>query len=76
MSAFPCALFACCDPYVVLILQPQVGTTSHMAPEVISGWSYFEGSLNLLGCPRAKRVPRAADIWSLGCLLYCIVYGR
>lgn len=41
-----------------------------MSPEAILG-----GSNNILGGP-AMKVGRPSDIWSLGCILYQMVFGR
>ncbi|OQR95886.1 xylulose kinase [Thraustotheca clavata] len=52
-----------------IIRENHEGTANFMPPEVASGFL----NSNQPNAPR--KVGRAADIWSLGCILYQIVYG-
>uniref|UniRef100_A0A8D0DVK5 Dual specificity protein kinase TTK n=1 Tax=Salvator merianae TaxID=96440 RepID=A0A8D0DVK5_SALMN len=49
----------------------QVGTVNYMPPEVIKDLSACGEN----GKPRSKISPKN-DVWSLGCILYCMTYGR
>jgi serine/threonine-protein kinase TTK/MPS1 len=51
-----------------IVREHQVGTINYMSPEaVLNGQAGANG--------RALKVGRASDIWSLGCILYQMVYG-
>lgn len=52
----------------------QVGTINFMSPEAIVGNT--PGASLRAGAPRRMKVSRASDIWSLGCILYQMVYGK
>jgi serine/threonine protein kinase len=51
--------------------ESQVGTVNYMSPEAIQGNSGRRGGIH-----GKMKVGRASDIWSLGCILYQIVYGK
>ncbi|UIZ24149.1 hypothetical protein KXD40_008095 [Peronospora effusa] len=51
----------------------QIGTVNYMSPEAIQGNTLPNGERH----PEGKmKVGRASDIWSLGCILYQIVYSK
>ncbi|KAG9493710.1 hypothetical protein GDO78_001534 [Eleutherodactylus coqui] len=47
-----------------------VGTINYMPPEAIKDTSFGDN-----GRPRSKISPKG-DVWSLGCILYCMTYGK
>ena len=51
----------------------QVGTINFMSPEAIVGNNAPGTGLK---APKRMKVSRASDIWSLGCILYQMVYGK
>ncbi|XP_075454075.1 dual specificity protein kinase TTK isoform X2 [Ascaphus truei] len=54
-----------------IVKDSQVGTINYMPPEAIKDTtSYGEN-----GKPRSKISPKG-DVWSLGCILYCMTYGK
>ncbi|XP_056343912.1 dual specificity protein kinase TTK isoform X2 [Oenanthe melanoleuca] len=54
-----------------IIKDSQAGTMNYMPPEAIEDRSSYGEN----GKPRSKISPKS-DVWSLGCILYCMTYGR
>ena len=48
----------------------QIGTINYMSPEAISD------TLENFGKKKRFKLSRSADIWSLGCILFQIIYGQ
>nr|DBA26449.1 TPA: hypothetical protein GDO54_010705 [Pyxicephalus adspersus] len=54
-----------------IVKDSQVGTINYMPPEAIKDNTSFGEN----GRPRSKISPKG-DVWSLGCILYCMTYGK
>lgn len=54
-----------------IVKDSQVGTINYMPPEAIKDTTSHGEN----GKPRSKISPKG-DVWSLGCILYCMTYGK
>ena len=54
--------------------ETQIGTPSYMSPESLMDYNAMRG-VRIPGQPRLMKLGKASDVWSLGCILYQMVYG-
>ncbi|MBE3109140.1 MAG: protein kinase [Acidobacteria bacterium] len=53
----------------------QIGTPNYMSPESLMDYNAMRG-VRVSGQPRLMKLGKASDVWSLGCILYQMVYGQ
>ncbi|KAM5382575.1 hypothetical protein ACJZ2D_002579 [Fusarium nematophilum] len=64
---------AIADDTVNIYQDHQAGTPNYMAPETLKALSMPPGQQ---GVSRSFRFGKPSDMWSLGCILYLMVYGQ
>ncbi|EWC46002.1 hypothetical protein DRE_04795 [Drechslerella stenobrocha 248] len=64
------------DDTVNVHREHQVGTVSYMAPETITDFNSGKKTADGQAIPRLHKLGAPSDVWSLGCILYQLAYGR
>jgi serine/threonine-protein kinase TTK/MPS1 len=65
------------DDTVNVHRESQVGTLNYMSPEAIVDINASSGKpMASVGAPRLMKLGAPSDVWSLGCILYQMTYGK
>jgi len=54
--------------------ETQIGTPNYMSPESLMDYNALRG-IRIPGQPKLMKLGKPSDVWSLGCILYQMVYG-
>lgn len=54
--------------------ETQIGTPNYMSPESLMDWNNPRGG-GMARRPKLMKLGKPSDVWSLGCILYQMVYG-
>ncbi|EEY20017.1 serine/threonine-protein kinase MPS1 [Verticillium alfalfae VaMs.102] len=62
------------DETVNVHRETQIGTPNYMSPESLMDFNASHGG-RAAGRPKLMKLGKPSDVWSLGCILYQLVYG-
>ncbi|KAM0287768.1 hypothetical protein ACHAQH_000300 [Verticillium albo-atrum] len=62
------------DETVNVHRETQIGTPNYMSPESLMDYNAPQGG-RVPGRPKLMKLGKPSDVWSLGCILYQLVYG-
>ncbi|KAF4122482.1 serine/threonine-protein kinase TTK/MPS1 [Geosmithia morbida] len=63
------------DETVNVHRETQIGTPNYMSPESLMDANTPRGGGRVPGRPKLMKLGKPSDVWSLGCILYQMVYG-